>query len=85
MKTLIAILFLSVAAQAQVSTKLVPLCSYWRMTNDGYTCGSYPMSESIVDPISLNSKISNLENRIQILENKINHLEAQLTKEGTHE
>lgn len=77
MKTFILVSILSVAAQAQVYFKSVPLCTSWSYSNGGYLCSGYPMSEYIPDQFSLNNKITNLENRIASLEKKIADLEQQ--------
>lgn len=63
----------SVAASAQVNSTYVPVCNSWSYNSNagGYVCSGYPMNQQFVDIFSLNSKIVNLESRLQKLEAKL--------------
>lgn len=72
MKTLFAaVIFVALNSQADIFFKSVPICSSWKFTSDGYICASYPMTEYFPEELSLNSKIRELESRIQVLEKKL--------------
>jgi hypothetical protein len=72
MKLFLALsLLVSSIASAQVLTKPAYFCNYWSYQNSYYVCSSYPMQEQVVDAMSLNQKIRNLEQRIAELEKKL--------------
>lgn len=74
MKLFLALsLLVSTTASAQVLTKSAYYCNYWSYKDGYYVCGSYPMSEQVVDAMSLNQKIRSLEQRIAELEKKLSN------------
>jgi hypothetical protein len=65
-------LLIGATATAQVSSNYISSCNSWSYSSSagGYLCSGYPMNLQVVDPYSLNSKIQQLEARIQKLEAK---------------
>lgn len=63
-------------AFSQVMTETVYNCNYWTSQNGYYVCSSYPMSKQVVDPMSLNMKVRELEKRIADLEKKLQGVQA---------
>ncbi|MBC7464400.1 MAG: hypothetical protein H7256_00270 [Bdellovibrio sp.] len=75
-KTLVVSVLISLfstIASAQVGSTYAQICNSWSYNSNagGYVCSGYPMSQQFVDVFSLNSKISNLEYRLQKLEAKL--------------
>ena len=71
-----ALLALPTTAFSQVMTETVYNCNYWTSQNGYYVCSSYPFSKQVVEPMSLNMKIRDLEKRISDLEKKLQGAQA---------
>jgi hypothetical protein len=71
-----ALIALPSTAFTQVMTETVYNCNFWTNQNGYYVCSSYPFSKQVVDPMSLNMKIRELEKRISDLEKKLQGVQA---------